>query len=91
MAKRKRRLTESEIKFVQQWLEGASQGMKPSIRAIARRLGVTRSSVIKSLGGWEGIERNRPDREVVRKVIDRNVSSPAIIEPFQVDISDKMK
>lgn len=88
MAKRKRRLTDGEIKFIQEWMDSTPQGNKPGIRLIARRLGVTRPSVIKSLGGWDGVQRNRPDRDIVRRVIDRNVSSPAQIEPYQVDVPE---
>ena len=58
--KRKRRLTETEIEEVRAWFEGSAQGMKPSIRQIAHRYGVNQPSVVKSLGGWEGIERGKP-------------------------------
>ena len=91
MAKRKRRLNEAEVNRLSIIMDSAPMDKKPGIRALARHFGVTRASIIKSLGGWDGIQRNRPEKEIVRRVIDRNVSSPAVIEPFQVDVSDQMR
>ena len=91
MAKRKRKLTEAEVRTLSIIMDSAPLDRKPGIRALARHFGVTRPSIIKSLGGWKGIQRNRPDREIVRRVIDRNVSSPVVIEPYQVDVREEMR
>ena len=91
MAKRKRRLTKAEVNTLSIIMDSAPLDKKPGIRALARHFGVTRPSIIKSLGGWEGIQRNRLDKDIVRRVIDRNVSSPVKIEPFQVDVADQMR
>ena len=42
-------------------MEQAAPDKKPTIRQIARYFRIGRSGVIKSLGGWKGIQRNRPD------------------------------
>ena len=86
----KTRLTEQQIKAVREWMENSSQDRKPSIRTIAKRLGVSRPTVIKSLGGWEGIQRNAPQIEKRRHVIDRNISSPVRIEPMTTEIPEFM-
>jgi len=80
-----------EIEGIREWVNNASQNNKPSIRTIAKKLGVNRPTVIKALGGWKGIQRNKP--QVVRspRVIDRNISSPAVIEPFTTDVPDDLK
>ena len=87
----KRKLTEFEIQGIREWMDGASQNNKPSIRTIAKRLGVSRPTVIKALGGWKGIQRGAP--QVVRspRVIDRNISSPVVIEPFTTDVPNELK
>lgn len=58
----KRRLTDKELLTVERWMDEAPQGGKPSIRQIAKALGVNKPSVIKALGGWRGIQRDRPDK-----------------------------
>ena len=87
----KRKLTEFEIQGIRDWMDGASQNNKPSIRTIAKRLGVSRPTVIKALGGWEGIQRNRPQVERQPHVIDRNISSPIQIETFTTDVPSDLK
>ena len=84
--KKKRQLTPEEINGVRKWLDSAPQGRKPSIRMIAHRLGVTRPSVIKSLGGWQGIQRDRPE-PIEKPKIDTEARPD--IEPFttEVDLS----
>lgn len=89
--KRKRRLTDIEIEKVRDWMNNASQGQKPSIRMIANRLGVSRSSVIKSLGGWKGIQRGMPETERKPSIIDSNISSPINIEPMTTRIPEGIK
>lgn len=58
--KRKRILTEDEIEQVREIMENAPQGRKPSVRFFARLFNVNQPSVVKSLGGWEGIQRGKP-------------------------------
>lgn len=88
---KKRRLTEAEISELSTIMDAAPMDKKPTIRQFARYFGVNRSSIIKSLGGWEGIQRNRPDIEPKSHLIARQVESPVKIEPFEVDVRDKMK
>lgn len=78
--KRKRRLSPEEIVEIRNWMENAPQGRKPSIRQIAKALGVTRPSVIKSLKGWKGIQRNRPEKPPKPKLIETDLKPS--IEPF---------
>jgi len=59
--KRKRRLTPQEIEDVRAWMNSAPQGRKPNIRQIAKRYGINQPSVVKSLGGWKGIRRGKPE------------------------------
>ncbi len=89
--KQKRKLTEYEIEEIRLWMDSAPQGRKPSIRTIANRLGVNRPSVIKALGGWKGIQRNAPQINQNPRVIDRNVSSPVIIEPYTTNVPEELK
>jgi len=58
--KHKRRLTGEEIEDIRLWFEGSAQGLKPSIRQIAKRYNINQPSVVKSLGGWKGIQRGKP-------------------------------
>jgi len=48
--KHKRKLTEQELNKISEWMEGSPQGEKPSIRQIASAFGVSRPSVVRSLG-----------------------------------------
>jgi len=57
---KKRHLSESEINTLRRFMESAPQERKPSVRFFAKMFGVNQPSIIKSLGGWEGIQRNRP-------------------------------
>lgn len=59
--KRKRRLTETEIEEIRDWMDSAPAHRKPNIRQIAKRYGVNQPSVVKSLGGWKGIRRGKPE------------------------------
>ena len=92
--KRKRRLTESELKEIREWMASALQGRKPSVRAIARRYGVNQPSVIKSLGGWKGIQRGRPDKQkktAFSRILGQG-GYPINIEGYTTDIDvDKIK
>lgn len=92
--KRKRRLTESELEEIREWMASAPQGRKPSIRAIARRYSVNQPSVVKSLGGWKGIQRGRPEKpsktEISRML--RKSGYPIEIKGYTTDIDvDKIK
>jgi hypothetical protein len=69
MPSRKRKLTEDEIKDLRQIMESAPQGRKPSVRYFAQRYGVNQPSIIKSLGGWDGIQRGRPDPPLRPEII----------------------
>ena len=86
-----KRLTPEQIEAVRLWMDSAPQDKKPSIRTIAKRLGVSRLVVIKSLGGWKGIARGAPQVIKTPHVIDRNISSPVTIEPYQVDVPEDLK
>ncbi len=86
----KRKLTEDEIEFIQEWLNNAPQGRKPSIRTIAKHFGVNRPSIMKSLGGWDGIQRNAPQADKRPKVIDRNMSSPVKIEEYTTRVPEEL-
>ncbi|MBU0598682.1 hypothetical protein KKF61_06920 [Patescibacteria group bacterium] len=59
--KKKRRLTKDEIEEIREWMEKSPHGNKPNIRQIAKRYGVNQPSVVKSLGGWKGIKRGKPE------------------------------
>lgn len=83
MAQR-RCLTEEEIAWVRRVMDGAPPGRKPSIRWFAKRLGVNRPSVIKSLGGWDNIQRNRPEPPPKPKTID--LEAKPVIEPYTTDV-----
>lgn len=95
MAKKKRRLTEDEVKEVRAWFEQSPIGHKPTIRQIARRYGVNQPSVVKSLGGWEGIKRGRPipPPSFNPKHIDMGPQSPVKIGLYteKVDIPDILR
>lgn len=58
--KRKRRLTTEELSELTTIMLHAPQGKKPSMRWFARHFGVNKPSIIKSLNGWKGIQRNAP-------------------------------
>lgn len=86
----KRRLTENEIKQVNEWMANAPQGRKPSIRQIARAFGRTRPTIIKSLGGWEGIQRRRPEipLEPLIPKAELGLGQPITIEPYTIEIPE---
>jgi len=88
---KKRRLTEDEIQAAQLWMDSSPLNKKPSIRTIAHRFGVNRPSVIKSLGGWKGIQRGAPQIKKTPRVIDHNMASPIKIEPMTTDIPEELK
>lgn len=86
----KNRLSEAEIIEVRQWIESSPPDKKPSIRTIAKRYNRSRPAIIKSLGGWNGIQRNRPippPKPMLRPRIDVG-QSPTSIEPFTQEIED---
>lgn len=58
--KSKRKLTLEEMMEIKEILENAPQGRKPSVGWFANRYRVNKPSIIKSLGGWNQIQRNRP-------------------------------
>ena len=60
MPRRKRHLTEDEVAELRKIMDSAPQGRKPSVRWFAKRYGVNQPSIIKSLDGWDGIQRGRP-------------------------------
>ena len=91
MPSQKRRLTKQEVEFVRKWMEGTSQDRKPTIRQIARYFKVNRPSVIKSLGGWEGIQRNRPQPEP-KPLFKSNLDlTPVELERFTVKVPKGFK
>lgn len=86
----KKRLTKEEIKRVEEWLDNAPQGRKPSIRQIARALGRTRPAILKSLGGWRGIQRGRPEpatKPLIPKPEIREDIRPKV-EPFTIQLPE---
>ena len=86
--KRKRRLTPLEIEEIKKWFESSNQGQAPTIRQIARRFGVNQPSIVKSLGGWEGIKRGKPvpPPAFSPKRIDIQEKRPVAIEGYTTDI-----
>jgi len=96
MSKRKGRrptktpLTKREIKQVREWMEKAPQGRKPSIRTIAKAFRRTRPTIIKSLGGWKGIQRGRPEpppKPLIPTPILKG-KEPVKIEPMTTKLPD---
>lgn len=86
--KKKRRLTKEEIKEIEVWMNSAPQGRKPNIRQIAKRYGVNQPSVVKSLGGWKGVRRGRPEppkKSEMAKLLE-NTDTPVKIEGFTTKI-----
>ena len=59
--KRKRRLTKEELEEIRVLMEKSPPHLKPNIRQIAKMYGVNQPSVVKSLGGWKGIRRGKPE------------------------------
>ena len=90
MQKRKRKLTEVELKEIREWMDGASQENKPTIRQIARRYGVNQPSVVKSLGGWDGIRRGKPDPAKKSKFAEElsKPGHPIEIEGYTTNIDE---
>ena len=93
--KRKRKLTKEEIEEIRTWIENSPPHRKPNVRQIAKRYGVNQPSVIKSLGGWKGIKRGRPEApkrtEFDKMIRDRNIVHPEIegyTTKFDVDKLD---
>ena len=76
---KKRRLTKSEIRILRRIMDSAPQGRKPSVRFFAKLFGVNQPSIIKSLGGWDGIQRGRPSPLPKPKIIQPG-GSPIKIE-----------
>jgi hypothetical protein len=88
--KRKRRLTKEEIEEIRVWMETSPQHRKPNIRQIAKRYGVNKPSIVKSLGGWKGIKRGRPippKRSKFDKMIQETIGQkPIEIEGYTTNI-----
>lgn len=88
----KRRLTKKEVKECSQLVDKAPQDAKPTIRQLCRVFGVTKPSLLKSLGGWKGIERGRPTPPPPspKKVFEpSSLEIPKInFEPRSVDTSN---
>jgi len=80
--KKKRRLTKKEIQWIREAYENAPQGRKPTLRQFAKVFHVNQPSIVKSLGGWKGIERGRetppPTPVFERKPDFRNIPTPQI-------------
>ena len=90
MPRRKRRLTEDELEEIREWMEQSPQNAKPNVRQIAKRYGVNQPSVLKSMKGWKGIRRGRPEPAKKSKFIQELAKSkdepPITIEGFTQDI-----
>lgn len=90
--KRKRRLTEEELREIRAWT--AATGKKPTVRQIARKFGVNQPSVIKSLDGWKGIHRGKRST-AKKKSFEREFadnSSPIKIEGYTTEVdTDKLQ
>ena len=88
--KKKRRLTDKEVKEIRDWMARAPMGNKPTIRQIARAYGVNQPSVIKSLGGWKGIRRGRPDEKEKSRfhkdLVESMGQAPIKIEGYTQDV-----
>lgn len=93
--KKKRRLTKEEIEEVMGWFESSSIGRKPTIRQIAKRYGVNQPSVVKSLGGWRGVQRGKPvpPPKFKPRHVDMSSDSPVKIPLYEskLDIQDVNK
>lgn len=69
---RKRRLSEAEITELRNEMATAPQGHKLSVRFFARKFGVNQPSIIKSLEGWKGNFRGRPEPLAKPEIIKTN-------------------
>ena len=91
--KRKRRLTEEEVSKLREIMDSAEQGKKPTIRQLARFFQVNQPSIVKSLGGWDGIKRNRPDdpiKPITPQPNFRQETKPVVIEPFTTQVPKEL-
>ena len=89
LKKRKRRLTKEEIEQIRSMMEAAPQGRKPTIRFFARLFGVNQPSVIKSLGGWKGIKRGKPEppkQSKFGKMLKEGVNNPIGIQGYTSNV-----
>ena len=84
--KRKRRLTKEELEDLRAWMEAAPPDKKPNIRQIAKRYGVNQPSVVKSLGGWKGIRRGRPEPPKRPPPLLDEADSPLELDVYTKDI-----
>lgn len=87
--KRKRRLSKAELKELREIMDKAPQGRKPSIRQLARHFSVNRPSILKSLGGWKGIQRGRPEKAPKSPLL-LHPSQP-VIQPYSVQLPKELK
>lgn len=82
--KLKRRLTKDEMREIEEWVDASPEDKKPTLRQVAKRYGVNRPSVMKSFGGWDGVQRNRPQvKPKPKKLIDVETQSPAKIDLYE--------
>lgn|SRR3990167_3197060 len=90
--RKKKRLTPDEIEKVRQWYEESPMDRKPTIRRIAKAFGINRSGVMKSLGGWEGIQRNRPEpppKRLFPNILEQQPASK--LEQYTVNVPKDFK
>jgi hypothetical protein len=86
MAKRKRKLTEAEREEMRIIMENAPQGRKPDVRFFAKHFGVNQPSIVKSMGGWDGIQRNKPNTPTRVQLIDSLKESPIKLEGYTTEV-----
>jgi hypothetical protein len=68
MPNSKRALTQREVSEMSILMDSAPMGHKPTVRQFAKRYGVNQPTILKALGGWKGIERNRPQPQIAKRV-----------------------
>ena len=90
--RRKKRLTSYQLEQVRKWFEEAPMDKKPTIRQIAKAFGIGRPSVKKSLGGWKGIDRGRPEPPD-RKLFDKPLpmEQPIELDKFTAQLPKDFK
>ena len=86
----KRRLTKDELAELRELMEKAPQGKKPTVRQLSRHFGVNQPSILKSLDGWKGIQRGRPEKAPKPQLLTPD-ESPPIIQPFSTQVPEDLK
>ena len=84
-SKRKRRLTDDEVREIREWRARSN----PTLRQIARRYKVNQPSVLKALNQWDGVRRNPKEEEQTefqRKLAESSKESPIKIQGYTQDI-----